>query len=206
MASKETAEKKAFVRSVRMKVDSVVPGMVLAEGIRSSGGAVVIKEDTFLTADHIVRLREMCVDHVYIETCEVLKEFDPLRGKTAIVIDDSLFFRHMFAKMLYKMGMLVCGEIATGEEGVRQAELYKPDLVVVDIHLPKMDGSEAMRKLRKKLPDAKFVAVSSDKSRDTIVNAFKSGANDFMIKPIKWDVLKPRILKLFDTSTANSSN
>jgi two-component system, chemotaxis family, chemotaxis protein CheY len=200
MIEEKDGQVKSFVRSIRVKIDDVVPGMVLAEEVRTPGGAIIIAADTFLTREHLERQKECGINHLYIEACDIPKEFDPLRGKTAIVVDDSLFFRHMFAKMLYRMGMLVCDEVGTAEECLRAADRYKPDLIVMDIHLPKMDGRAAMRKLRPKLPSARFLAVSSDKERQTIIEAFKSGANDFIAKPIIWETLKPRVLKLFSQS------
>ncbi|MFA6448313.1 MAG: response regulator [bacterium] len=196
---------KQFVRSAKMKIDKVVAGMALAEEVRSISGAIIIAADTILSQDQIDRLVELGITSVFIETCDIPKELDPLRKKTVIVVDDSLFFRHMFAKMLYRMGMLVCGELKSGEEAINSALIYKPDLLVVDIHLPGIDGRDVIKKLRPRLPNTKFLAVSSHKDRDTIIESLKSGAHDFIAKPIQWDTLKPRLLKLFPADQAASS-
>jgi two-component system, chemotaxis family, chemotaxis protein CheY len=197
-------KKKQFVRSAKTKIENVIPGMVLADEVRSTSGAIIVSADTILQPNHIEHLNDIGVTSVFIEICDIPKEFDPLRKKTAIVVDDSLFFRHMFAKMLYRMGMIVSGELKTGEEAITSALTYKPDLLVVDIYLPGIDGTEVIRKLRPRLPNTKFLAVSSHKDRDTIVGSLKSGAHDFISKPVMWDGLKPRLLKLFPTEESSN--
>jgi len=47
------------------------------------------------------------------------------------------------------------------------------------------------------MPQTKILAVSTDKEKAVIIEAFRAGANDFIVKPIKWDILKPRIINLF---------
>jgi two-component system, chemotaxis family, chemotaxis protein CheY len=191
---------KKFVRSMKIGIEKAVPGMVVSEAVKSPAGGAIIAADTILSETHISYLREMGVYNIYIELCDIPKECDPIRGKTVMVVDDSLFFRHMFAKMLFRMGMLVCGEFETAEEAIHKAVIYKPDLMVMDIHLPKMNGVMAINKMKPRLPDTKFLAVSGDKDRRVVAEALKAGASDYVVKPIKWDVLKPRILKLFESA------
>lgn len=197
---------RAFVQSTRVKIEDVVPGMILAESVKNELGATIIPEDTKLTREQIEHLRSANVSYVYIEIIETAKEFDPLRGKTAVVVDDSMFFRHMFSKMLYRMGIHVSDETETAERAIEVALKHPPDLIVMDIHLPKMSGNEAIRRLKSRLPEAKFVAVSSDQDRRTVIEALQSGANDFIVKPVKWESLHPRIQKLFaDRQTLKAS-
>ncbi|HPI78377.1 MAG TPA: response regulator [bacterium] len=191
------AEKKPYVKSVRSRIEDIVPGMAVAEDIKNTAGGIIVAADTFLTSSHIQKLKECGIDRLYIQTCDMNKEFDPLRNKRAVVVDDSLFFRHMFSKMLYRMGMFVCGESPTAEEGLEAVSVYSPELVVMDIHLPKMDGRLAIKQIHRKMPQTKILAVSTDKEKAVIIEAFRAGANDFIVKPIKWDILKPRIINLF---------
>ena len=178
--------------------------MVVTEAVKNQTGGIVLPADAILTHTHLDRLRELGIEHIYIMRCEVAKEFNPLRGKTAIIIDDSLFFRHMFGKMLYRMGMFVCEESETAEEGIRFAKRYKPDLVVVDIHLPKMDGIHAISKLKKDLPDTKLLAASVDKERKTVLDSIRAGAHYFLAKPIHWETLNPIILNLLAPEAADT--
>ena len=196
MKSSEDIESK-IVRSEKVSIENTVAGMVLADDVKNEAGGVVLAADSILTKTHLARLRKQGVMTLYIQRWSPPKEFNALRGKTAIVIDDSLFFRHMFGKLMYRMGMFVCEEAETGEQGLVFAKRYKPDLVVVDIHLPGMSGIRAIRKLRKAVPHARVLAVSVDKNRQTVVDALRAGAHHFLGKPINWDSLKPQILNLF---------
>lgn len=198
----ESIENK-IVRSERITLDNAVPGMVVTEAVTNEAGGVVLPADSILTHTHLDRLRELGIEHIYIMRCSVAKEFNPLRGMTAIVIDDSLFFRHMFGKMLYRMGMFVCEESETAEEGIRFAKKYKPDLVVVDIHLPKMDGVHAIAKLKKELPGVRLLAASVDKERHTVIDAIRAGAHYYLVKPVQWETLKPIILNILAPGAAH---
>ncbi len=200
------AEKKPYVKSVRSRIEDIVPGMAVAEDIKNTAGGIIVAADTFLTRAHIDKLRDCGIDRLYIQTCDMNKEFDPLRNKRAVVVDDSLFFRHMFSKMLYRMGMFVCGEAPTAEDGLEAVSVYSPELVVMDIHLPKMDGRLAIKHIHKKMPQTKILAVSTDTEKATIIETFRAGANDYMVKPIKWDILKPRLLKLFSDNENNAAH
>jgi len=189
---------KKFIRSVKIGIDAAVPGMLLAEDIRNRAGGIVVAAESLLNRAAIDRIREMGLRSIYIETHAVPKEFDRLKGKNAIVLDDSLFIRHMFSKMLYRMGMFVIEELESPGECVEAALRYKPDLLVIDTCLPQgVSGIDVIKKLRPKLPQTKILCISAEKNKDTIVRAIKAGADDFMVKPIKWNDLKPRMQKLF---------
>ena len=188
-----------FIRSKKILVENVEPGMTLAEDIKTAAGGVILPADSILSMTNIERLKEFDIFSIYVEEETVLRESDAMRGKRAVVIDDALFFRHMFSKMLYKMGIFVMEEVETAEEGVCHARKYRPDLVIVDIHLPGMTGIEAIRDIKSKCSVSKCVAVSTDKDRKTVVDALRAGADDFLVKPVMWDRLKPRICKLFDS-------
>ena len=83
---------------------------------------------------------------------------------------------------------------------------YKPDLVVVDINLPGMDGIQAVKKMKKKAPDSVFVSASVNKDKQTIVQAIKAGASDYLVKPVQWDQIENRIVALFQEEPGNSDS
>lgn len=184
------------VRSVKVSLDKAVPGMTLAEDMRNPGGSVMLPADTVLKREHIRNLADSGVESIRIVAYSPPKEFHPLRGKTAVVIDDSPFIRHMFAKLLYRMGVFVAEEAESAEQGIAAARKYKPHLVIMDIFLPGMDGLTAITKLKPLLPDTKFLVVSTHNKKEYIIKAIKSGAHSFMAKPIHWENLKPRVMEL----------
>lgn len=189
-------DKKKFVQSARIDAKNAVPGMVLAEEIKNEAGGVILAADSTLSRQNIELITGMGIDKIYIEKVEVRKEHNPLRGRKAVVIEDALFFRHMFAKMLYRMGIFVADDVESAEEGILSAKKYSPDLLVVDIHLPGKSGIDVIKNVRRNLPGVRFLAVSSDKSRENIIEVVKAGADDFLMKPIKWEIFSSRVMKL----------
>jgi CheY-like chemotaxis protein len=194
-----------IVRSVKVALDQAVPGMVLAEPMLGPGGSVMLPLDTVLKREHIRNMRDCGLDSIRIVSYSPPKEFHPLRGKAAVIIDDSPFIRHMFAKLLYRMGVFVAEESETAEQGMVAARKYKPHLVVMDIFLPGMDGLSAIQKLAPQLPDTKFLVISTHHKKELVIKAIKCGAHSFMAKPIRWEALKPRVLDLIGEKPEQSA-
>ena len=81
--------------------------------------------------------------------------------------------------------MEVVGEARNGREALEAARRLKPDLVLMDVHMPEMDGIQATRMLRAELPDVKVVMLTvSDQDRD-LFEAIKSGAHGYLLKNLE---------------------
>ena len=78
---------------------------------------------------------------------------------------------------------------STGEEGVRKAVQVKPDVVLLDINLPGIDGNVALRKIKKENPDQSVVMLTAYATLDNAIQALKEGASDFVKKPFEMDHL-----------------
>lgn len=76
----------------------------------------------------------------------------------------------------------VAGTAADGQEGIEQAMQLKPDLVVMDIGLPTVDGIEATRKIKNSLPDMKVLMYTSRDNEDDILDSFQAGADGYITK------------------------
>ena len=108
-----------------------------------------------------------------------------------LLVDDAGFMRMMIKNYLTKAGYT---DFVEGEDGQRAVELYqqeKPDLVIMDITMPNMDGLEALKAIRKADPNASVVMCSAMGQEAMVIEAIKSGAKDFIVKPFKPD----RIIK-----------
>ena len=80
------------------------------------------------------------------------------------------------------MDVRVIGEAADGLDAVEQAEQLRPDLILLDIGLPKQNGIDAARKLRTVCPDTKIVFVSQESSREIVEETFALGAKGYVVK------------------------
>ena len=108
-----------------------------------------------------------------------------------LLVDDAAFMRMMVKDTLSKNGYTELHEACDGLEAVAKYDEMHPDLVIMDITMPNMDGLEALKTIRAKDPNANIVMCSAMGQEAMVIEAIKSGAKDFIVKPFKAD----RILK-----------
>jgi two-component system, chemotaxis family, chemotaxis protein CheY len=122
-------------------------------------------------------------------------EFAPLyrsKDRQAIhylVVDDSVFARKNLAKMVESFGGKVAGEAGDGCTAITEYDRVKPDIVLMDITMPQMEGIEAADRIIRQHPQARVVMVSSVGYQENIVAALQKGARHFVQKPVKPEVL-----------------
>ena len=105
-----------------------------------------------------------------------------------LVVDDALFMRKMLSDILKKEGIEVCGEAENGREAIDKYQELKPDLVTMDIVMPKMeeiDGVAAVKEIIRSDPQAKIIMVSAMGQHSLVVEAIQAGAKDFVTKPFQ---------------------
>ncbi|HEV2491171.1 MAG TPA: response regulator [Candidatus Acidoferrales bacterium] len=124
-----------------------------------------------------------------------MKTFTPLRRKQDtnpvryLVVDDSVFARKSLAKMIEEFGGELAGEAGDGCTAITEYGRTNPDIVLMDITMPQMEGIEAVERIVRQHPDARIVMVSSVGYQDNILAALQKGARHFVQKPVKPDVL-----------------
>jgi two-component system, chemotaxis family, chemotaxis protein CheY len=106
-----------------------------------------------------------------------------------LVVDDSVFARKNITKMIESFGGQVVGEAGDGCTAITEYDRTQPDLVLMDITMPQMEGIEAADRIVRNHPDARIVMVSSVGYQENIVAALQKGARHFVQKPVKADVL-----------------
>jgi two-component system, chemotaxis family, chemotaxis protein CheY len=114
------------------------------------------------------------------------KDGQPVRY---LIVDDSVFARKNLARMIESFGGQLAGEAGDGVTAIAEYDRTKPDLVLMDITMPQMEGIEAAEKIVKAHPDARVVMVSSVGYQENIVAALQRGARHFVQKPVKPEVL-----------------
>ena len=103
--------------------------------------------------------------------------------KKVMLVDDAQFVRHMLRVILEKAGYEICAEMSNGTQAVLQYKHLAPDLVIMDINMPDMDGLEALEKIRAIDNKAKVIMVTALGREDLVVKAVKAGAAYFIVKP-----------------------
>ncbi|HDN86033.1 MAG: two-component system response regulator [Candidatus Omnitrophota bacterium] len=105
-----------------------------------------------------------------------------------LIVDDALFMRKMLGDILKKEGFEICGEAENGKEAIEKYKELKPDLVTMDIVMPRMeeiDGIGAVKEIIRIDPNAKIVMVSAMGQHALVVEAIQAGAKDFIVKPFQ---------------------
>ncbi|PYU08682.1 MAG: hypothetical protein DMG34_01310 [Acidobacteria bacterium] len=114
------------------------------------------------------------------------KDNQPVRY---LVVDDSVFARKNIIKMVQLFGGEIAGEAGDGLTAIAEYNRTKPDIVLMDITMPQMEGIEAVERIVRQYPEARIVMVSSVGYQENILAALQKGAKHFVQKPVKPEVL-----------------
>lgn len=117
---------------------------------------------------------------------------------TVLIVDDSRTSRRFLGDMLTEAGYKIVAEAVDGEDGVKKYEEFKPDIVTMDITMPKLDGIDALSEILKINPAAKVVMVTAAGQKTNILEASKRGAADFIQKPFESSAIEEVLKKVLE--------
>ncbi|WP_432400547.1 response regulator [Wukongibacter sp. M2B1] len=104
-----------------------------------------------------------------------------------LIVDDAAFMRMMIRDVLSKNGYEILGEAENGQKAIEKYKELNPDLVIMDITMPEVDGIQAVKEIKKLSPDAKIVMCSAMGQQAMVIEAIQAGARDFIVKPFQAD-------------------
>jgi len=104
------------------------------------------------------------------------------RIRIQVVEDDSVLRRTLTELLRLEPDLLVVSEASNGEQAVAEAMVVRPDVVLMDIQMPRMNGIEATRRLREKLPEAHVVMLTKFGDDENVFAAIKAGALGYVLK------------------------
>ena len=106
-------------------------------------------------------------------------------AKNILICDDAAFMRMMIKDILTKNGYNIAGEAENGAKAVEKYAELKPDLVLMDITMPEMDGIEALKKIKASDPSASVIMCSAMGQQAMVIESIQAGAKDFIVKPFQ---------------------
>ena len=106
-------------------------------------------------------------------------------AKNILICDDAAFMRMMIKDILSKNGYTVAGEAENGVKAVEKYNDLKPDLVLMDITKPEMDGIQALKNIKAADSGAKVIMCSAMGQQAMVIESIQAGAKDFIVKPFQ---------------------
>lgn len=116
--------------------------------------------------------------------------------KNILICDDAAFMRMMIKDILTKNGYNIVGEAENGAKAVEKYAELKPDLVLMDITMPEMDGIEALKKIKAADANASIIMCSAMGQQAMVIESIQSGAKDFIVKPFQADRVLEAVQKV----------
>ena len=117
-------------------------------------------------------------------------------AKNILICDDAAFMRMMIKDILTKNGYNVVGEAENGAKAVEKYQEPKPDLVLMDITMPEMDGIQALKAIKAADPSATVIMCSAMGQQAMVIESIQSGAKDFIVKPFQQDRVLEAVRKV----------
>lgn len=106
-------------------------------------------------------------------------------AKNVLIVDDAAFMRMMIKDILTKNGYNIAAEAENGKIAIEKYNEVKPDLVLMDITMPEMDGIQALKGIKTIDPNASVIMCSAMGQQAMVIEAIQSGAKDFIVKPFQ---------------------
>jgi two-component system chemotaxis response regulator CheY len=102
-----------------------------------------------------------------------------------MIVDDASFMRRVIRKIIESDGHEVTGEATDGADAIEKYEVLKPDLVTMDIVMPRCSGINALEEIIHRHPDARIVMCSALGQEGLVEESLRAGARDFIVKPFR---------------------
>jgi two-component system chemotaxis response regulator CheY len=118
--------------------------------------------------------------------------------KKILIVDDAPVIRFVLRDMLELGGFEVVGEGENGIEAVQKFLDLKPDLVTLDITMPEKDGITALMEIKALDKNAKVIMVTALDERDSLIDAIKNGASDYIMKPFEQERVLSAVKNLLE--------
>lgn len=129
----------------------------------------------------------------------------PSTAPSVLIVEDDSATRRLYRFLLSNGGYLVL-EAEDGVAALEQIASHQCDLVITDMNMPRMDGMELIRNIRRDYPSIHVILITAFGTPDTQKQALKNGANDYLAKPFDFEELERRVRHFFQHRTNGASS
>lgn len=123
-----------------------------------------------------------------------------------VVVDDTFIDRRIMTQILRSAGFNVVGEAGDGEEGLEVITAEKPNMVILDYVMPKMNGLSALKEIKKRFPKIPVIMQTSESDRDIAIKLIKEGADDYIVKPLDRTIVLQKFKKIVEELNTTSKS
>lgn len=107
-----------------------------------------------------------------------------------LIVDDASFIREILKNIASKQGWNICAEAEDGEEAIKMCLLYRPDIIIMDIVMPKMSGIESGKQILRKFPEMPIIGLSTMNQEEIMAQAIEAGFVSYITKPFEnWTII-----------------
>jgi len=122
---------------------------------------------------------------------------------TCLIVDDSAFMRFHLRRMMDSFDNVIASEAANGNEAIREYGRLRPDIVLMDIVMPGLEGVETVKRICSQDPGARVIMISSVSYQEKVAEAMSAGAKWFIPKPVTTDELRRAIQNVLSPKADN---
>ncbi len=119
-----------------------------------------------------------------------------MADKNILLVDDAAFMRMMLRDILGKNGYNIVGEAENGAKALEKYKELKPNLVIMDITMPEMDGIQAAKAIKSADSNALIIMCSAMGQQAMVIESIQAGARDFIVKPFQPDRVLEAVKKV----------
>ncbi len=122
---------------------------------------------------------------------------------TCLIVDDSAFMRFHLRRMMDSFDNVIASEAANGNEAIREYGRLRPDIVLMDIVMPGLEGVETVKRICSEDPKARVIMISSVSYQEKVAEAISAGAKWFIPKPVTTEELRRAIQNVMSPTIDN---
>jgi response regulator RpfG family c-di-GMP phosphodiesterase len=196
-----------------ISLDDLRPGMTLSKNIRSGKGVLLAEEGEKIAPASLARMRrfhESDPMHQDIEVYSTGEEHfhhndnhveelgaSETKFRNVLVVDDTEELNLLLCRMINKADYLRAEGVYSGSEALEYLRLKNCDVILLDVMMPVMTGLQTLEEIRKISPQLPVVMCTAKSGQEDILEAFRLGADDYLVKPVKKNVLKQTLDRIF---------
>ncbi|MHC5026101.1 MAG: response regulator [Planctomycetota bacterium] len=120
-----------------------------------------------------------------------------------LVVDDSKTMRSIQRNILLQLGYAEVEEACDGQDAMSKVEAFKPDLILLDWNMPRMDGLAFLEAYRAGSHETPVIMVTTEAERPRVIEAIKAGVNNYVVKPFTPEILSRRIEETIEKSSTS---